>query len=274
MLLDPCNAKLAPTAYRGQDGFVQRFTLNTTLSYSSNVFIYAYYPSYNGIFLAFPAASSTSVTPSWATPGPGQAFLLANAEAQRPVAGCALVDYFGTELNRSGELACGVLKASVFDSAVTADQLVALLQHKMRMPENTLEVKHLPAPADEVYWAPSSAAPDSTADRNVIVVVGTNITPTVQVGIRTTLVAEWQPKQGLGIGATSPNTADSPAGLERVRSILSRYQNWWLGAEHAANKTTQIANSAYNTAHTAYGLYRAGKTAFTAGARAVPLLMA
>lgn len=262
MVMDPCNSKVAPTAYRGQDGFVQRFArTNAFTTTTGNSFIYIFYPAYNSYYLSeLPLGTTTIPIIAYNGTGPGQAFLLTNADAQRAIAGCISVDYTGTELNRQGVLYSGLVKQSVFQNTNTVDNLCALLGHPVRMPDTTHELKWIPSPVEEEYWSTGAAVPESAGDRNVMVVIGTGFTNPVQMQFTTTLIVEWQPNAGLGIAASTPNTADAPGGLERVRSNLSRAGNWWVGAARSIE-------SGYNTARDVYQAtrgVRAGIMALTA----------
>lgn len=254
MVLDPCHSTITQTAYRGQDGFVQRFAKTNTLSLTTEqTFIYIFYPAYNSIYQAAVATPSTAIGPiTYSLAGPGQPFLLANADAQRTVAACAEIDYTGTELNRQGLLYMGVVKASIFGDAVTVDQITALVGHPVRVPDKTASVKWMPAPADEEYWRTGAGQPEAFGDRNVMVIVGTGFTSAVAFQLTSTLIAEWQPSQGLGIAATNPNTADAPAGMELVRTNLAEAGNFWVSTAQGAERAYQIGRKAYYTGKAMY----------------------
>lgn len=248
MVFDPCNAALGPTAYRGQDGFVQRFAKTQTFTTTTDqCFVSIYYPAYNGSSTAVYALPSSPVgVVTYSTPGPGQAFLLANADSQRPIGACIEATYAGTELNRQGLLYMGSCKASLFKAATTTDAICALLGHATRVPDRTTSVKWIPSPVDEEYWTTGAAEPESAGDRNVIVIVGVGFTAPVSFTITTTLIAEWSPNAGLGIATPSPNTADAPGGIEHVRSNLARMGNWWVQAAHSLEAGYQTARGVYN----------------------------
>lgn len=249
MVMDPCHSRLTPSAYRGQDGFVQRFASTAALvTTTQSCFINLFYPAYNSVYTAAVALPTTAITGplTYNTAGPGQSFLLTNADAQRAVAACMQVDYTGTELNRQGLLYRGILKSSVFNApSFTLDQIAAMLGSPMRVPDNTSEVKWIPASVEEEYWASGSTAPESLGDRNVLVTVGLGFTSAVAFQFTHTLIAEWQPNQGLGLAANSPNTADSPAGFEHVKTSLARAGNWWLSAARGVENAYQTAASVY-----------------------------
>lgn len=248
MLMDPCNSKITPTAYRGQDGFVQRFArTNSFTTTTGTSFVFVYYPAYNGMYLTELPLGTTSIPiVTYNTTGPGQAFLLTNSDAQRAVAACVAVDYTGTELNRQGVIYSGLVKQSVFQQTTTVDTLCALLGNPQRMPDSTRELKWIPSSVEEEYWQTGAVVPEASGDRNVMVVVGTGFTDPVQMQFTTTLIAEWQPNAGLGLAANNPNTLDAPGGLERVRANLSRAGSWWVGAAHSLEHGYQTARSVYN----------------------------
>lgn len=248
LCMDPCNAKIGPTAYRGSDGFVQRFrTTQSLVLTTQSCFLSVYYPAYNSIYLAaIPLPASGIAGPlTYNIAGPGQSFLLTNADSQRAVAACMQVDYTGTELDRQGLLYRGVIKASVFSNSFTLDQITALLGNPERVPDHTAEVKWIPGSIEEEYWNTGSIAPDGPGDRNVIVTVGVGFTSPVTFSFTNTLVTEWQPNFGVGIAANSPNTADAPAGFEHVKTHLARAGNWWVSAANSLSSGYRAAAKVY-----------------------------
>lgn len=247
MVLDPCNATLGPTAYRGSDGFVTRFknvvAAGTTTGFPYYVSIF--YPAYNGISLSGYASATSVVTPSYTTSGPGQPFLLANADSQRVVGACTRISYLGSELNRQGIIYRGVLPESAVSGA-TVQQLMALCQRNDRTPDYILETKFIPGSVEEQYWDTGSTAPAEAGDRNVIVtVVYGGATVALDTYLEHTLICEWRPKFGSGLAVPSPNTPDVPSGLERVRTVLSSLGNWWLDMAHTARTAIDTAGKVY-----------------------------
>lgn len=248
MVMDPCNSKICPTAYRGSDGFVQRFrTTQSLVLTTQSCFLSVYYPAYNSFYLAaIPLPASGIAGPiTYNIAGPGQAFLLANADSQRAVAACTQVNYTGTELDRQGLLYRGVVKASVFSNSFTLDQITALLGNPERVPDHTSEVKWIPGACEEEYWNTGAVTPDAPGDRNVIVNVGIGFTSSVTFTFTNTLIAEWQPNFGVGIAANTQNTADAPAGFEHVKTQLAKAGNWWVSAAHSLETGYQTAAKVY-----------------------------
>lgn len=248
MVMDPCNSVLGKTAYRGSDGFVSRFARTQSVATGVNTaFLHIFYPAYNSIFFATYADGAAAVpTVTYNVAGPGQAFLLANADVQRAVGACTEITYTGTELNRQGTLFMGSVKATVFNKPITLDTLAPLLGHTTRTPDNTLSAKWIPSSVEEEYWGTGVGAPEASSDRNVLVIMGTGFTGASPFTFTNTLIAEWQPEIGLGLAANNPNTADAPAGLEHVRSNLARAGNWWLSAAHSLETGYQTAKGVYN----------------------------
>lgn len=248
MILDPCEAPLAPTAYRGSDGILTRFKVLDAMGTTSvnRFLIHAYYPGYNGTWRQTVADPAAALTPSYVVPGPGQAFLLSTAGSQRVVGACTQFRYTGTELERQGLVYRGLLPASALVGA-SINALLPLLQTADRIPDGTLETKFIPSPAEEEYWNTGAVAPDGTGDRNVIVtiVVG-SAAGSVDFTMANTLIAEWRPRFGVGMQVPTPNTMDSPAGLEQVRTRLSGLGNWWLDSTAGLRRAVAVGDKLFS----------------------------
>nr|WRQ65440.1 hypothetical protein [Tolivirales sp.] len=243
MLLDPCEAPLGLTAYRGADGIVTRFRNQISVNVpGSSAHVYVYYPAYNGIWSQSIADYNAALVPSYTTAGPGQAFMLATAESQRVVSACSRISYTGSELDRQGMVYRGLLPEAAL-SGCSVNTLIPLLQCADRVPDHVLETKFVPNASEEEYWKTGSVAPEANGDRNaiVMVVIG-NPAALTPFAITTVLVAEWRPKFGVGMQVPSPNTADSPAGLERVRTALSRAGQWWLEGSRTLSAGLQFGS--------------------------------
>jgi len=227
MLVDPCNAKIGPTAYRGSDGFVTRFRNLTNVTLPTGyAAVHVYYPAYNGVWQQNVADFNAALTPSYSTPGPGQSFLLSNADSQRVVGACTIPTYTGTELNRQGMIYRGTIPEAALVGC-SINTLVPLLQFSSRVPDTPLETKYVPSSADERYWKTGSTAPEGAGDLQAIVTIIVGAADTVSFQFNTVLIAEWRPRFGIGMQVPTPNTPDVPAGLEQVRTTLSRLGNWW-----------------------------------------------
>lgn len=249
MVLDPCNAPMAPNAYRGSDGINTRLrqVLPGIASVATPYLIHVFYPRYNGLWVTAVANPNAALTTSYATPGPGQAYLLANADSQRVVAACTQVAYIGSELNRQGQIYGGVLPEKALEGA-TFNQLVALCQGGERVPDHLFEVKYVPTAVDENYWDTGAAAPADGGDANVLVILvnGGGVVD-INLTLTNTLIAEWRPKFGIGMAVPTPNTPDAPAGLERVKSELARRGNWWMPTVRAGMQVARTLAETYAT---------------------------
>lgn len=240
MIVDPCNAELGPTAYRGSDGIISRFRNFTVVGPTAGKtgFAFVYYPAYNAIQLLGVNTSDTiNFVPT--TGGPGQAFLLASGAAQRAVAACSAVTYTGTELDKSGVLYSGVVPIAALGAIKRVDEIAALLQHQSRVHDEDLEVKWSPSSVEEQYWESGAGTPSDPGDRNAIVIIGLGFNPLTTSNnftIVNTFIAEWRPEPGQGLSTPNPSSHDVPGGLERVRSALQKLGNWWSSAYKTASK--------------------------------------
>jgi len=235
MIMDPCNSMLYPTAYRGKDGFLNRFAAPYNLAdATATCAVVAYWPRYNRVFLKGYTTSATAFSLDFygagvSYTGPGGAYLGANAAETRPVAACMVGDYTGTELDRQGLIAQGCIPLKCTTGTVSVDALLQLMQRYGRVPDTSVETKWVPSPANEDYQAIPSAGVTIYGDDNIIIhmyvgfAAGKLAATTRIVGIH-----EWQPFFNLGIAVPTPVSPDPPAGLERVRSALSTAGNWWL----------------------------------------------
>lgn len=263
MVLDPCYAPLAPTAYRGQDGFLMR-TSSTYDLVANPLFgcgVVAYWPRYNKVFLLGLGSDSTTFamdfygTAGYA--GPGAAFFGTNAAETRPVAACIVSQYVGTELDRQGYISSGVIPYKlVAGSSLTIAGLRQLLQRWQRTPDSIVESKWIPGPDSENYQATPSSLPAIYGDDNIIVHAFSGFAANkMLISNRIVAIQEWQPFWGLGIAAPTPNTNDPPAGLERVRTALAKFGSWWVDAAHTAEvvgrAATQVIGGASTMARTA-----------------------
>lgn len=259
MVADPCNGPITRTAYRGADGIVTRFknVTSTTNTVGKSGFVHAFYPAYNSIWAAGVNPSDTPVPNFASLAGPGQSFLLSNAQSQRVVGACVTINYRGTELDRSGVLYLGNLPVAALASGFTVDQLAALCQHNVRVSDGAIDVKWNPSAAEEEYWDNGAATPDSPGERNVIVVIGQNFpsATALNFALTNTLVCEWRPNYGIGLVEPPPSSADVPAGLERVRTALSSFGDWWVSAAHTSAVAIRTGTRMYQAARATRGVY-------------------
>jgi hypothetical protein len=249
MVLDPCNSALAPNAYRGKDGFVNRFAASFDLTANTNPCgVVAFWPRYNRVFLLGLATNSTVFAMDFyglgGYVGPGGAYLGTNASETRPIGACITSDYVGTELDRQGQVITGVVPyKAVAGGSLTIAGLKQLLQVWRRTPDEPAETKWIPSPSDEDYQAISATLPAIYGDDNIIVHVFDGFAANKMVfNNRVVAIHEWQPFWGLGITVPTPNTPDTPAGLERVRTVLAGFGNWWThGGKESAKLVARLA---------------------------------
>lgn len=284
MVMDPCNSPIGPSAYRGKDGFMTRFSAAVSVSdVTATCCVIAFWPRYNRTFV-FPIINTSFAfaldfyNTTFGAAGPGGAFMGTNVSENRPVAACVSSQYTGTELDRQGLLLQGVVPyKSVAGSSLTVDSLTQLMQAWSRTPDGPTDTKWIPSPADEDYQATPATVPTVYGDDNIVIHVYRGFTAgKLAVTARITHIQEWQPFYGLGISVPTPNTVDPPAGLERVRSALASYGDWWL---HTADSAASMLRSAGNIASGAYRTARIAASAVRGGAsvlgyaRAVPQLL-
>lgn len=239
MIVDPCNAELGPTAYRGADGIISRFRNVSVVSPAGKTgFMFVFYPAYNAIqLIAVNPSDVLAFSPT--AGGPGQSFLLASGASQRAVAACSSLNYTGTELDRSGVIYSGVVPIAALGVAKRVDEFAVNLQHESRVIDGHLEVKWSPSSIEEEYWESGVATPPGGGDRNAIVFIGLGFNPLTTSGnfsIINTLIAEWRPEPGLGLSNPNPSSHDVPGGIEKVRSTLQKLGNWWSNATNYVQK--------------------------------------
>jgi hypothetical protein len=271
MVSDPCNSILGHTAYRGKDGFINRFSaIYNTGGVGATCSIIAYWPRYNRVFKLSIAAETDNFSvnfydATFSSAGPGGAFLGTNAGEVRPVAACITSSYVGTELDRQGYVVSGVLPYSTITGTLNIGTLRQLCQKWMRTPDAQNETKWIPTPSDEEYEPIPATLPANPTDDNVVVHIACGFAAgKVNFYHRVVNIFEWQPFYGLGISCPTPNTPDAPGGLERVRSALANMGDWWMEATHTAATALRVGANIYNSTR-ALG---------AATSRAVPLLMA
>lgn len=237
MIMDPCNAELGPTAYRGADGFITRFrnVVTVTPVAGKSGFIYVWYPAYNRGTVANLNSGDAFAFGVPSFEGPGQTFLLNQSDTQRAVAACTTLNYTGTELDRAGICYSGVIPIATLQTVKTVADIALVLQHEQRVADRPQEVKWSPSAAEEEYFRSGIGAvePPNAGDRNCIVFVVLGVDPTTSncnFSLINTLISEWRPEAGTGISTPNPSSHDVPGGIEKVRSILQRMGGWWYGA--------------------------------------------
>lgn len=252
MLADPCNAIISPTAYRGKDGFVNRFTqIYSTAPNTGTCSIIAFWPRYNRVFQRNIGTDNDPFSlnmydPTYSKAGPGGAFLGTNAGETRPVAACITSSYIGTELDRQGYIVSGVVPYGTTTGTLTLSQLRTICQRWQRTADGEVETKWIPTPSDEEYEQIPATLPASPTDDNIVVHINCGFAESKDNFYhRVVSVTEWQPYYGLGISCPNPSTPDVPGGLEKVRSVLASMGNWWQEATHTAATAVRVGTRMY-----------------------------
>lgn len=271
LLLDPCGAELGPTAYRGRDGFINRFnaffSVGPDPTISCSVFIY--HPRLNriynrGVALFNDDIGNINFYGGFSSAGPGAAYLTANADETRTISACVQAFYVGTELDRQGLVYRGVVPARALSNAVnTVGTLSQLLQKRERTGDHTMETKWVPGPGNENYERTDITVNEFGDDNCVVILASGFAASKLLFSYRVVTNIEWLPAPAVGIMTPSPSTPDAPAGLERVRSAVARFGDWWLEAAHTVSTVGGVARRVYG----------ATRTAVNAIAPATPLLL-
>lgn len=271
LLLDPCGAQLGPTAYRGRDGFINRFnsfySVGPDPTISCSVFIY--HPRLNrvynrGVALFNDDIGAINFYGGFSSAGPGSAYITSNADETRTISACVQAFYVGTELDRQGLVYRGVVPARALSNTVnTIGNLSQLLQKRERTGDHTMETKWVPGPGNENYER-TDITTNEFGDDNCIVILASGFAASkLLFSYRVVTNIEWLPAPAVGIMTPSPSTPDAPAGLERVRTALSRFGNWWVEAAHTASTAAGVAKR----------IYGASRYTVNAIAPAAPLLL-
>lgn len=256
MFYDPCHAPLAESSYRGEKGYINRFTNDFTLvvGVSGEMFI-GLVPQ--GWWYAINSAATTGTTFTL-TAGqgntPGYTFCSTNATRYRVIGACITVTPLGTLTNQTGQVWFGNVGARelISDTGAAIGRTVASMQQLL--PTNItatsiinggLDVKWVPSQADEWYagMSPTGAGIDYSSV-NGLCIVGTGLPNGSSVNVRATLIVEWIPAPGLGI-ASDPTDFPSPS-KNTVWDVLGwlkrRDANWWFN--HAGKLAVSAGKAA------------------------------
>lgn len=213
MLVNPCEATLGESAYRGAAGIPSRFTRTQTISVDGAAsFTYIANPAALSYFQTAVLSSATPIVPVYASPMAGNTFVTANSFAFRIIGFCLSVEYVGSELNRSGKLYTGVLPAQTITGGVatTADAIKSILTSSCRTPDAELESLWFPGVGNEEYSSGLVAEEVYGNGHNSLVFIAENMPDGIQIQIRETVIVEWQPRTGQGFTASSPAGGSNP----------------------------------------------------------------
>lgn len=155
---------------------------------------------------------------------PGYTFLAANASVYRPVAVCVELVYLGSESTRSGMVAGGVISGGAWynQTAVSVDNVMALVPSAERTPVNKVEYIWYPSTPDSVWQDPTETVAVQQVDRrNTLAFAWSGIPVNTGFRVKTTAVYEYKPK--LGLNVTTPQiTAGSRNSMADVLSDITR----------------------------------------------------
>lgn len=256
MFYDPCHARLQESAYKGEKGYVNRFTADQTLNIaaSGEMIVEAIPQGFWYNINSNAAAGGTYTIAAAAAAFPGFTFLSTNAVKYRIISMCITLTPLGTLTNQSGQLWFGnsTARELVSDSGVALARTVNALQQLL--PTNItatsvinggLDVKWVPSNGDEWYVGMSATgAGVDYSSVGALVLVGTGLPAASSVNVRTTVIIEWMPNPGLGIAydptdfpAPSKNTVWDVLGWLKRRDV-----NWWYN--HAGKAAVAAGRTA------------------------------
>lgn len=245
MLLDPCNAEIAPSCYRGHQGYKTRFVanLNTGGAAGQTAVVLVWNPSRNENYQFATADTSATVTYTpGSAPNPGQAFIVANADSMRCLGACMSVCPIASVMNTSGFVHTGLVsRKTLFDTSST-DGIIALLPQTAKVdPQYPMEVKFVPGAADELYSTVFQDAPtgQDESDALCLVMVLTGLPAATGVRVRYTTIVEWVPNPNLGIPSTSQLGNPSVNTIEHVKQcLIASDPHWWTSIGKIVTRTT------------------------------------
>lgn len=257
MVMDPCAAPAVGTVYSGASGVVTRHVSTGLLAggASDQALSIVYAPSVYRICIANTLTGGVSYTPGYTTSGvPGYAFLNSVSRQSRVIGACLEIHWNGTELNRGGSIAYGVMQLSQYPggSATTVDQLYGLLPHKTRVTPGSLQIRWNPAEEDESYDR-CDAAVDvaNNLDRNGLFFAYQG-PPGGAFGYTLTTLYEWVPALGQGQPAPPTVRVSQPAAVSRINSVLAKVEHWGDAASTLASGMATASSAVYSGANNVY----------------------
>lgn len=156
LLVDPCNAALVNSPYAGAMAQGTQRTVNTFTN-GSSYFMYAYHPLH-GLFGVGTADPGVPVSFGQVIAGP-----VARGASGRAIAGCLSCAWTGTESNRRGTVATGVIPGSIlFNFLAGASGGANLGISVLSASDRLTEVCRMPVDKCEVNWFPSEGDQELT----------------------------------------------------------------------------------------------------------------
>lgn len=241
MLLDPCNAELSPSAYRGDQGYKTRFVANggigSTAGATATAIIFT--PGLGRIYSADGANSQSTISFVAGTfPNPGQSFLAANADSVRSLGACLSAYPNSSVMNTSGFVYTGIIPESSALSATSVDALSQLCNKSARIQvAEPMEIKFIPGTVDEQY-APLGGSIQVDNDNMCIVMCFSGFSAASGLRIRATNIVEWKPEPSLGIATTSQLSNPSSNTIEHVKQCLFEQDPHWYTSVGNVVKST------------------------------------
>jgi len=240
MFYDPCGADLAPSAYPGDRGYVNRFVANFTVANTGGITsIASIWKPGNAVSSNISALlPSDPQTITYANAMPGNVFLAANSSRQRCLGFCILVRPLCTPTTASGTIHFGNASAASLANGVSTSpdglssnvcsESVSVSQALMA----PLEIKWSPGSFDDRYsptWQAGFTG-DDDSDRNVLVLVAIGLPPGTGLQIRVTAIFEWSPRPSLGIVQDATSVKQTLCDKECIiRNLKRKDPNWWWG---------------------------------------------
>jgi len=234
MLIDPCNAALADSVMRGDQGYKARFSLaggllNAATTTSGAI---AYIPGAN-IFYTIDwtvANAATAWANNTAVYAPGLNFLTLNASAIRSVGACLSLTPLATNLATSGVVHSGIVPVSALGigSSWTPAPLATLCNNFGKITiDGPMETKYIPSAADEEYLAPNTIITGDVSDTSAILFVFVGFPAGTGFSVRVTNIVEWKPLASVGIVSTSSRGNPSKNNIEHVKQALFAKDDAW-----------------------------------------------
>jgi len=266
LVADPCNARLTKGISMGSEGSIvirlEADAILFTAGADTGGAVF-WVPGGN---LAYAGASTTdtsTLTLGNSVPGvaAGSGFLGANASAFRCIAACAQLMFPGTELQRSGVVAMGIMPTSTVGGLLpvsiggqggltTLGNLRSLCQYTKRVPDEMTEMTWRPGQADgNMNNADAIAGNDlqAQAGKNGILISASGLPAGVGIRIRTVAVYEYEPFVGNGVVATVETTRSVNTVNDVLRTLDNAIPQWFIDGFKKVGITALRAGAGYMT---------------------------
>jgi hypothetical protein len=270
-LIDPCEAPLAPPVYGGSEGSaivrVKGITAyNSGPTGNQPYGVVYYHPTFGAYSMTGLVAGGTLGVDYDLYPVPTT---YPTRTATRAIAGCLKVRFLGSELNRSGKVALGIVPGSFVWEQLkqsnggagfpfTNDQVFASLEHSARMPVDGAEIVWQPGAIDAEFYEATTAPPIQSntlegllARTNFVAVAWQGIgTDTCPIEIEVTSVVERYfafsstTAGGLYVVSAGKRAAGGQESISRViRYLQNKDSKWYI---NAAMKASRLLNLGYS----------------------------